>query len=85
MARAYFAFQEEKRAEKLSDFDEILTSKSTQMCWSIQPSFVKIRDFGLSPNFNLIQTQSVKVFLKYNGLKQAFENWSSNNPEYSKF
>ena len=30
------------------------------MGWSIQPSFVKIRDFGLSPNFNLIWTQSVK-------------------------
>ena len=29
------------------------------MSWSIQPSFVKIRNFGLSPNFNLIWTQSV--------------------------
>ena len=31
------------------------------MSWSIQPSFAKIRDFGLSPNFNLIWTQSVNL------------------------
>ena len=36
------------------------------MSWSIQSSFVKIRDFGLSPNFNLIWTQSVKlIYWKY--------------------
>ena len=28
---------------------------------------------------------SLRVFQKYNGLKQSFEEWSSNNPEYSKF
>ena len=31
LACAYFAFQEEKRAKKSSDFDEISTSKSAQM------------------------------------------------------
>ena len=48
---------------------------------------------SLMKNLKTIQTLTryflsktdLEVFQEYNGLKQSFEKWSSNNPEYSKF
>ena len=58
---------------------------SNQFMYNFFKNFEVLVCFLGSKHFEdfLFQTDC-KVFQKYNSLKQSFEKWSSNNPEYSK-
>ena len=61
-------------------------SVSNQFMYNFFKTFQVFVCFEQSNHFeSFLSKTDLKVFLKYNCLKQAFENWSSNNPTYSKF